>query len=159
MKRSATARKVDDSVAAGPAVSSPAARLPLVSLGVLVAREGDRWRVRVAGSEWSLAADAGVDPALLDEACAAGARVLVDGAGDGAVVGVVMTARPVVYDRDGAVAVAASRVTLEARESVVLKTPWSFLQLRQGEAELYGHRVLLRAREVAKVLARMIALN
>ena len=55
--------------------------------------------------------------------------------------------------------VEASRVTVEARESVLLKTPWSFVQLRQGEAEPYGNKALLRAREVARVLAAMIALN
>jgi hypothetical protein len=65
----------------------------------------------------------------------------------------------VAYGRDGALEVAAPRVTVDAGESVVLKTPWAFMQLRQGEAELYGNKVLLRAREVARVLARMIALN
>jgi hypothetical protein len=158
MMKRAVARKVD--AAAEEAVASTAApRLPAVGLGTLVAREGDRWRVRVAGAEHPLAVDAAVDPALLDEALASGARVLVDGAGDGAVVGVVLTARPVAYGRDGALEVAAPRVTVDAGESVVLKTPWAFMQLRQGEAELYGNKVLLRAREVARVLARMIALN
>lgn len=158
MKR-AVARKVEDPAVAEPVVTASAARLPAVALGVLVAREGVLWRVRVGAAERALAVDPGVDPTLLDEACATGARVLIDGTGEGTVVGVVMTARPVTYGRDGAVSVEASRVTVEARESVLLKTPWSFVQLRQGEAELYGNKVLLRAREVAKVLARMIALN
>lgn len=153
-------RKVEEPVAVEAATTpAPEAPLPAVALGLLRAREGARWRVRVGAVERWLAADASVDPALLDDALASGARVLIDGAGDGAIVGVVMTARPVVVDRDGAVELKAARVTVDASESVLLKTPWSFAQLRQGEVELYGNRVLLRAREVAKVLARMIALN
>jgi hypothetical protein len=51
--------------------------------------------VRVGAGERVLAVDPGVDPTLLDEACATGARVLIDGSGEGTVVGVVLTARPV----------------------------------------------------------------
>jgi hypothetical protein len=41
----------------------------------------------------------------------------------------------------------------------VLKTVSALLQLRAGEVELRGIRTLIRAREMAKVLARIISLN
>lgn len=131
-----------------------------VALGVLLGRaEGGAWRVRVHGAERELPADPSVDPALLAECVETGARVLIDGDAAPAIVGAVVTARPVSYGRDGAVAVRAPRVTVEAAEAVTLKTPWSFLRLNQSDAEVYGQRVVLRAREVARFLARLISMN
>ncbi len=131
-----------------------------VALGALVAPVGDgRWRVRVGGVEREAAVDASVDPALLDDAAAQGARALLD-AGEGLViVGVVLTARPVSHARDGSVTVRAPRVVVEAASEALVKTPWSFLRLNQSEVEIAGVKVLTRAREVAKILARVIALN
>lgn len=131
-----------------------------VALGVLVAPSQDgRWRVRVGGTEREAAVDASVDPALLDDAAAQGARVLLDAGEDLVIVGVVLTARPVSHARDGSVTVRAPRVVVEAASEALVKTPWSFLRLNQSEVEIAGVKVLTRAREVAKILARVISLN
>lgn len=131
-----------------------------VALGVVLGRgAGGRWRVRVHGVEREVEADPAVDGSLLDEAAATGARVLLEGGAEPVVVGAVLTARPVQYAPDGTVHVRAPAVTVEAQTEVTLKTPWSFLRLNQSDAEVYGHRVVLRAREVARFLARMISMN
>lgn len=131
-----------------------------VALGVVLGRaEGGRWRVRLHGAERELPADPCVDPALLDDAVASGARVLIDGGAEPAIVGAVVTSRPVAYGRDGALDVRAPRVTVDAASEVTLKTPWSFVRLNQSDAEVFGQRVVLRAREVARFLARMISMN
>ena len=131
-----------------------------LALGVVLGPSDDgRWRVRVHGQERVVAADDAVDPTLLAEAAETGARVLVEGGAEPRVVGAVMTARAVSYARDGAVRVKAPAVEIDAAREVTLKTPWSFLRLHQSDAELFGQRVVVRAREVARVLARMIAMN
>lgn len=141
----------------------PAKVVPIhgaIALAVVLGRGDDgRWRVRVHGQERVVSADPSVDPALLDEAAACGARVLIEGGVEPCVVGAVMTSRPVSYARDGSLSVSAPTVKLEAERDVTLKTPWSFLQLNQSDAELYGNRVVLKAREVARVLARLISMN
>jgi len=103
---------------------------------------------------------AGVDPALVEDARAQGARVLIDAAGSEAlIVGVVLTARPVVIDREGDIRATARRIVLSASREVLAKTAAAFVQVKDDEVEVYGTRVITRAREVAKVLARMISLN
>jgi hypothetical protein len=57
------------------------------------------------------------------------------------------------------VTVRAPRVVVEAASEALVKTPWSFLRLNQSEVEIAGVKVLTRAREVAKILARVISLN
>jgi hypothetical protein len=42
---------------------------------------------------------------------------------------------------------------------VLARTGGAFVQVKDDEAEVYGTRVITRAREVAKILARMISLN
>src|SRR3954468_10416162 len=79
--------------------------LPAVALGVVLGEAGGgRWRVRAGGVERLLAADASVDPALLREAAASGARVVLDAGSEAAVIaGVLATQRALTIDRDGAV--------------------------------------------------------
>ena len=48
---------------------------------------------------------------------------------------------------------------MQARTEVVLKTFAASFQLKAGDVEIRGVRTLVRARELAKVLARMISLN
>jgi hypothetical protein len=131
-----------------------------VALGTVLGQEGERWRVRTAAGEQLLPLDPSVDPLLVDEARAAGARVLLEVGPTGAfVVGVVQTSRALQIDRRGVIDAVVERLSLQAREEVVLKTFSAFLQLKRGEVELRGVRTLVRAREMAKVLARIISLN
>ena len=131
-----------------------------VVLGTVLGREGDRWQVLTSSGEPLLPLDPSVDPLLVEEARASGARVLVEMGPQGAtVVGVVQTSRALQIDRRGVVEAQVERFSIQARGEAVLKTFSAYLQLKAGEAELRGVRTLIRAREMAKVLARIISLN
>ena len=131
-----------------------------VALGTVLGREGDRWRVLTPSGEPLLPLDPSVDPLLIEEARASGARVLVEVRPRGAtVVGVVQTSRALQIDRRGVVDAQVERLSIQARGEAVLKTFSAYLQLKAGDAELRGVRTLIRAREMAKVLARIISLN
>jgi hypothetical protein len=129
-----------------------------VRLATVVARQEHGWIVRTGGAETFAVASAAVDPALLEEAMQTGARVVVDG-DPPEIVGALATGRSVGIDRNGDVAADVRRFRVKAREDVTLKTAHGFLQLKGGEAELYAERIVLRARELARFLARMIKLN
>jgi hypothetical protein len=104
--------------------------------------------------------DPSVDPLLVEEARGSGARVLLElGSAASVLVGVVQTSRALRIDREGVVEAEVERFSLQARSEAVLKTASAFLQLKAGEVELRGIRTLVRAREMAKVLARIISLN
>jgi hypothetical protein len=130
-----------------------------VLLATVVAEEATGWRVRIGSQEQVLPLDASVDPALMRQALEEGARVLVENSGTLTVVGVVQTARSLRVDRQGVVDAVVERFSLQARLGATLQTSSAFMRVKGSEVELYGTRVLTRAREVAKVLARMISLN
>jgi hypothetical protein len=125
----------------------------------LVGKEDRAWRVRVGREEWIVPPDASVDPALLEEACANQSRVLIDASSAPLIVGVVLTSRTLRIDAQGALEAQVERFSIHARKEAVIKTFSSFIQLKGGEVELYGTRILSRAREAAKILARVIHLN
>jgi hypothetical protein len=100
-----------------------------------------------------------VDPALLDEASATGARVLLETEPVPLIVGVVQVARTPSINREGDFIAKARRVVLEGQREVQLKTTRAFVRLHHEDVELFGRNVLTRAREAAKILARMIDLN
>ncbi len=128
-------------------------------LGTLLERQGSAFRVRVAGAERLLPWDPAVDPALLEQAMASGARVVVELGAAPAIVGALVVARPLSIDRHGDVEARVRRLRLTAVDEVLLRTGGAFARLKGGELELYGDRVLTRAREVARILGRMIKLN
>ncbi|AGC41707.1 hypothetical protein MYSTI_00349 [Myxococcus stipitatus DSM 14675] len=144
--------------------SAPAAQAQPVSdgavrLATLLAEEPQGWRVRLGARELVLSLDASVDPALMHEALEDGARVLVEASATPVVVGVVQTSRALRVDRQGRVDAQVERFELQARQGATVKTSGAFLQVKGSDVELYGTRILTRAREVAKILARMINLN
>lgn len=132
-----------------------------VQLGVLLAREPEgRWRVRAGYTEQSARCDASVDPALLDEALAAGARVVLDTSeGEPVIVGTLAVSRALGVSREGDVSATVRSLKLVARDEAVVQTPHAFLRLQGEEVELYGGRVLTRARELLKLLGRMVKVN
>ena len=75
------------------------------------------------------------------------------------IVGALTTRRAVTFDRDGSVVVAARRFEVGATERIVLHTARAYVQVKAAEVEVYGHRVITRAREVARTLARLVSLN
>lgn len=144
-----------------PAPAAKAQPLPTgaVLLATVLAEEPGGWRVRIGAQERVVPLDASVDPALVREALADGTRVLLEAGDSPVVVGVVQTSRVLRVDRRGGVDASVERFQVQARQGVTLKTAAAFMQVKGAEVELYGTRVLTRAREVAKILARMINLN
>lgn len=134
---------------------------PALALARITGRVPDGWRVRVGGVERAATLDPTVDPALVEEARASGARVVLDLSEPPAavIVGTLTTARPVTLDRNGDLAVRARRIVLDAAERGLLRLPGAFVEVKSGEIELYANRVVTRARELAKTLAAMIKLN
>ncbi len=129
-----------------------------VRLARLVRRDSSGWRVWLDGVEQTLPCDPSVDPALLDDAIRSGARAVVEGTNPAIIVGLLTTSRSVSIDRENKVDVSVKHFKIQADE-VLLKSTASFLQLRQHEVELYGGRILARARELTRLLGRMIKLN
>jgi hypothetical protein len=152
---SATAKKE----AAAPVSSRHAVEIAPLALAVVVGLEGDTWRVRLGGVERLAESDAAVDPGLLREAAASGARVVVEWrGGEPMIVGALATTR-VLTIRDDAVEASVKHFRIRARDEVTLKTAGAFVQIKGSEVELYGQRILSRARELSRMIGRMIKLN
>ncbi|MFY1829225.1 hypothetical protein ACN47A_25125 [Myxococcus fulvus] len=130
-----------------------------IRLATVLAEESSGWRVRLGTKEQVLSLDASVDPGLVREALESGARVLVELSAPPMVVGVVQTSRALRVNRQGRVEAQVEKFDLYSREGATMKTSGAFMQVKGSEVELYGTRILTRAREVAKILARMINLN
>jgi len=132
---------------------------PTLGLAKLIAREGAQWRVEVAGVKRMAGVDGGVDPALLDEAQRLGVRVVLELGSDPLIVGCLHTRRAVTIDADDVVRLRAAAVTVEGRDEVTLKSAGAFVRLKGAEVETYGSRVVHTARELFKVLGRMVKIN
>jgi hypothetical protein len=130
-----------------------------VILGVVLARESRGWRVRLGRTEQVMGVDPSVDPVLLAEAIVSSARVVIDTSEDPVIVGLLVTTRGLAFDRDGNVNASVRNFRVSSAEEVLLKTRASFLQLKEGDVEIYGHRLVSRARELVKILGRLIKLN
>lgn len=144
---------------------SPRPRLVFTQAPILLAKllaptpDADGWRVRIGSVERTLAADDCVDPVLLRDAAMRGARVIVDATDVPTIVGVVTTQRALVIDEEGDVRVRVRSLEVDAEDEVLLKTPGAFLRAKKRGVELYGDRVVTRARDLVKILAAMIKLN
>lgn len=131
-----------------------------VALGVVEGRAGDgHWRVRVGAELVTAACDPAVDPALVEDARGAGARVVLDLAGAPVIAGVLLTARPVTLGRDGSVSLEVRRFVVTAAEEAMLRTHAAFVQVKGADVESFGNRVVSRARELLKVLGRNVRIN
>lgn len=130
-----------------------------VLMGRLLERVGDGWRVDLGTLERDLPVDPSVDPALLDDACEHGSRVLVDATVEPTIVGVISTRRAITMDREGKVDAEVRSFRVSAEDEVLLRSPGAFVRAKARRVEVYGERVLTRARDVAKILAAMIKLN
>ncbi len=131
-----------------------------LQLATVLARDGERFRVHGRGGERLVACDPSVDPALVEEAIATGARVVLEGTTDDlAIVGALATSRAVRIDRQNGVRLEVERFEVAAEDSATLRTGSAFLRVKGDEVETFGRRILTRAREVARILARAIQLN
>lgn len=130
-----------------------------VMLGRLIERGERGWVIDLGALRREVSVDESVDPALLDEAHETGARVLVDASASPSIVGVVATRRGLSLDREGRVSAKVKALEIDAEEEVLLKVPGAFIRAKAREVEVYGERVITRARNLAKILAAMIKLN
>lgn len=133
-----------------------------LSLGRLLgAGEAGSWRVVVHGAERTAAAAEDVDPKLLAEVAERGGRVLLEAVGQEAprIAGVVQVRRALEIDERGDVVAKIRSLELRATKDLLLSTGRAMLWVKAEDVELYGREVVTKAREVAKILGRMIALN
>jgi hypothetical protein len=131
-----------------------------LALGSVQELCGARARVRMGTTEAWLAIDPSVDPALIAQASATGARVVVEqgGAAGPCIVGALCTARALELDRKGNLEVSVKRFVLRAEEAL-LATPRSFLRIREQVTELFGDELIVRGRLLTRILGKAIKLN
>jgi hypothetical protein len=132
---------------------------PALGLARVLGRDGDRWQVQGPAGAQTVAADPAIDPALLDEAARTGARVVLELGPAPVIAGLLQTARAVVIDRGGAVELTVKRLAVTVAEEALLKSAGAFLKIGPQELELYGQRLVSRARELYRVLGRMVKIN
>ena len=132
---------------------------PPAMLGVVLGRGVNGWRVRLGDVERELPADPAVDEALLEEAALTGGRALVDTSAQPVLAGLLVTSRSVRISRTGVVDAEVNDFRVTSEKDILLRTRETFVQLRETEVELHGNRIVARARELAKILGRMIKLN
>ncbi len=142
--------------ARGGCADNELAASPIV-LGLVTCVQGTRARVRAGTREIECEIDPSVDPALVEQACARGARVVIDPSGP-CVVGALATARSLEIDRKGNLEASVKRLKLRAEEAL-LATPRSFLRLRAQTTELFGDELLVRGRLLTRILGKAIKLN
>lgn len=119
------------------------------------------WRVAAHGAERTVQAAEDVDPQLLAEVAERGGRVLLEANGQEAprIAGVVQVRRALEIDANGDVVASIRSLDLRATKDLLLTTGKAMLWVKREDVELYGREVVTKAREVAKILGRMIALN
>ena len=137
---------------------TPAAVAPFTLVRVL-GEEGGQWRVEQGAQRMLVELDASVDPELVREAILTGARALLETSSGNRLVGLLQTGRVLTVDRQNRIRARVESFALHVGAELTLQTATAFVRLKGGEVELYGHRVLTRAREVAQVIARLVSFN
>lgn len=127
-----------------------------MALATVLGREGERFRVKLGRREALVLCDPAVDPELVVELAATRGRVVLE---EGVIVGALATARVLQIDREGVVEAHLKRVALTVEQAAVVATSSSFLRLQGAEIELHGREILARARELVRILGRMIKLD
>jgi hypothetical protein len=131
---------------------------PPVLLARVIGEEASSFRIRVGTQEHLVPCDPSVDPAVVRGAIATGARVVLERTPELTIVGTLQTAQTLVVDRNGKLDATLEEIKLTAKKTL-LRVPGAFVELKSSEVEVYGNRVLTRARKLAKTLATMIEFN
>lgn len=133
---------------------------PPIQLARLVTEENGRWRIELGGGLQLVDASPDVDPALLRDVAARSGRVLVETA-DGVprIAGALQVRRAIEIDENGDVVTTLRSMRVRATREIQLTTERALVWIKGEDVELYGKEVLTRAREVAKILGRLISLN
>jgi hypothetical protein len=137
---------------------SPQEGPPALALAEVVAREGDHFRIRCGVRERIARCHDSVDPAVVEEAISSGARVLVEWGSEPLIAGALATRKNVHLDRDGGLRLSVKEFEVTA-EQALIRTPSAFVSVKSDEVEIFGRRILSRARELARILARAIQLD
>jgi len=134
--------------------------LPPLQLARLLGEVEGGWNIEIGGGERRVEASADVDPALLREVAARKGRVLVE-TSEGApkIAGVLQVRRALEIDASGDVEATVRSMRVRAKREIQLTTERALIWIKGEDIEIYGKEVLTRAREVAKILGRLISLN
>ncbi len=150
--------QVESSLAAasagGPAVGG-------LALGWLLG-DGEVYEVRTAAGVFPARLDGTLHPAVAETARCRKEAVLVTRAADGTlvVVGALRTSPTPGVDEVEEISLTAKRIRIEATEDVQIKSGIAQIAVRAvGEVETYADRIMSRAEEVQKIVARMLRLN
>jgi hypothetical protein len=131
-----------------------------LQLATVVGREGNDWRVRIGSRDRVVSLDPQVDPALIEAAAQSGARVVLDASDETvAIVGLLVTSRPLTLDRAGNLDAKVRSFRVTADDEITIKIPRAFIRLRGEQLETYGQQIVTRARGVLRLLGVAIKLN
>jgi hypothetical protein len=131
---------------------------PPILLAKVIREENGSFVIRAGTQEHLVACDPSVDPAVIRAAIGSGARVVLERTPELAIVGTLQTSQTLTVDRNGKLEATLEEIKLTAKKTL-LRVPGAFVELKPEEVEVFGNRVLTRARRVAKTLAAMIELN
>lgn len=135
---------------------------PLQLARLIAEEEADGWRIELGGVERVVEASSDVDPALLRDVVRRAGRVLIETlSADGAprIAGVLQVRRTLEIDEHGDLVASLRSMQVRATREIQLTTERALVWIKGDDLELYGKEVLTRAREVAKILGRLISLN
>jgi hypothetical protein len=160
----APASPLEDIAEASRAVQPAAA--PVADGALLIARalsdDPEGVLVDLAGRHVRASVDRGVHEAVIRTACKNREMVLVtrDEAGKVWIVGALRTQPTPGVDAMDEIQLEAKRVTIVGGEEVQLRSGVAVVAVRAiGEVETYADRIMSRAEEVQKIVARMLRLN
>lgn len=155
-----------DPTEAGPTLSVASTRAIDAEPQVLLARviafnaDGSLLIDVTARGQRQAQLDPSVDRSLIAQCIETGARVVLESGDPPTIVGVLATQRTLTIDPHGDVIAKLRNLRVEVEQGLLLRAPKAFLQLdREGAVELFGERLIHRARKVAKILAAHISLN
>ena len=81
------------------------------------------------------------------------------GGGELQIAGVVQTQRSLTVDANGEVNADVRAFRIRVERELLLSSAQAFVRVKRRDIELYGGEVLTRARDVARILGRLISLN
>lgn len=135
--------------------------LPTLALARARRRVDGGVEVELAGRLLCAAIDSAVHALVIDGACARGEALLATVEGERVtVVGALRTQPTPGVDAMDEITLEARRVNLVGGEEVQIRSGVAIIALRAvGEVETYAERIVSRAEELQKIVARMLRLN
>jgi hypothetical protein len=150
--------------ASGRDARPPPVQLAPGTLGVakILRVEAGVAEIDFAGSPREAFIEATVHPSVIETAMDRGENVLVTSGADGVfrIIGAVRTQPTPGVDAMDEIKLKANRIELEADQEVQVRSGVAIIAVRAvGEVETYAERIVSRAEELQKIVARMLRLN